>query len=277
MIKIIFKIFSEPLVNFLLLGALVYIYYASVTKSATPPKQNIIKIQASEVKKIERQYAHKYKHPISHELRYAYILEEFYKRVLLEEAYKLELDKQDAKISKILLEKMHYILQNSAPFVEPTQKQLYNYYLNHIQEYSKVNKLSFTQIFLADAKDKEMKEIFEMLRMLDIPPEVGVALSEPFDGDNFFKSVSYGEVEKKFGKYFASKVFKLQSGKYSHPIHSKYGKHFVYVEDKDVSKAYPFDDVQDRVYQDFLEDNRSKVVQMAYKNILKSYSLEVLK
>ncbi len=277
MIKFFTKLFFEPLLYFLLVGGLIYLYYASVTKSASLSKQNIIKLQASELERIERAYEKKYNHPIKHELLYAYMLREFYNRVLLQEAYRLELDKQDTQIAKILLTKMHAILQNSAPFEEPSEKQLYDYYRNHIQEYSKVKHLSFTHIFFADGEDETLQDIYEMLHMLDISPEVGVGLSEVFEGKNRMSGASYEDVAQEFGKYFASKLFALQSKKWSHPIHSKYGKHLVYVEQKEVAEPYAFESVQDRVYRDFLEDNRSRVVDMAYKDILKSYALQVEK
>lgn len=274
MIKIVKKIFSEPLVKFLLLGGLLYIYYINVTTTTVAPQKETIKLSKHDIAMMQKSYEQKHHRKMNAVEEKAYIMQAYYDKVLLKEAYALKLEKSDALISKRLLKEMRFILLKSAKNIEPTEKELLRYYKNNIKEYSELKRLSFSNIIFQDSND-EINATYDMLQIAEVNASKAAFFGEPVEGFNYVDNADYKTVEEKFGKYFASKLWRLKEGTWSKPIHSKLGKNIVFITKKLVGDAYSFDEVQDRVYSDFLEDNKTKIITQAYKNIAQNYTLEV--
>jgi len=274
MIKMLQKLFKEPLIHFLILGGFIYIYYDSVSTTTVDTRQ-VLFLSKSEQQKIKSKYKEVHKKDINQVLFETLVKENLYDKVLLSEAYRLDLDKNDPFIVNRLLKEMKFILLNSAKLEEPSEELLLKYYTNHIYDYSKIKTLTFYGVYFKDAKDKEIEITYTLLNRFDVNASYAKFFGDVDKELNFTKDQNFNEIKDKYGRYFANKVFALKEGMWSKPIHSKYGIHIVYIIKKDIAEAYPFDDVQDRVYKDFLEDNRTKIIKKAYKDILNSYKLEV--
>ena len=273
MIKILQKLLKEPLVGFLLLGLLLYLYYANVnTNDASIESKEEISVSANELEKIQDEYTKQYKKKMSQEELKLYRENVYRKKVLLEESIRLGLHKNDALVAKRLIEKMAFILLGSVEYKEPSEEELHEYYLKNIEDYSEVEHVTFKHIYFSSAKNN-MNELYEMMHLSETPLEDINKLGDSFDGENIYENISYAEVQKKFGKYFASKLFKLKKGVWHKEIHSKYGIHLVYISSKQSSNAYKFDEVEDRVYSDYLAQRRDETIAKAYKNILLNYTM----
>lgn len=275
MTKIVKKIFAEPLVRFLLLGGLLYIYYANVRTKTTTPQKETIKISKHAIAMMQKRYEQKYHKKMNAVQKSAYIKQAYYNQVLLREAYTLNLEKGDAVISKRLLKEMRFILLKSAKNVEPTQKELFAYYKQNIKEYSKLKRLSFSNVIFQNPKSDAIKSTYEMLQVAEVNASNAASFGDAIKGLNYVNNADYKDVEQKFGNYFALKIWHLKEGIWSKPMHSKVGENIVFITKKVVGNAYSFDEVEDRVYNDFLEDNRTKRVAQAYKNIVQNYTLEL--
>jgi parvulin-like peptidyl-prolyl isomerase len=101
------------------------------------------------------------------------------------------------------------------------------------------------------------------------------AFGDKFIVPNQMNDVTLEQVELLFGKYFASKLFLLNKGVWHKPLRSKYGSHLVYITDKNVSKSYGFDEVQDRIYIDYMEEELLRRKKESYKKTSSQYILEV--
>jgi len=273
MIKFLQKFIKEPLVIFLLLGFVLYLYYDSITQDAAiSDTKTEISVTPYEIQTLEKEYVKKYKKKMSKEALNLYVQNTYRKKVLLEESTRLDLHKNDSVIAKRLVEKMKFILLGSVEYKEPSEKELYKYYLQNIDEYSEVQTLSFKHIYFTSASNN-MNELQTMLHFTKHSVDVK-NLGDTFNGSNHYENISYEELEHKFGKYFANKLFKLRKGLWF-TIHSKYGVHLVYVSKKTNTAPYKFDEVEDRVYKDYLKQKRDETVSQAYKNILKNYNLRL--
>jgi len=272
MLKIIKNILSEPLIHFLFLGALFYIYYASVSKTPKSDKEQI-EISKLERKSIENSYRNEHDKNISKELLELYVQERFHTKVLLQEAYRLKLDESDREIVTKLVKKMEFLLQNSVPYVEPTQEELRAYYDKNREEYAEVKSLSFSDVYFERATEEELENLYTMLHTLDVKESQAGSFGDANESINFVDDIGVKELEERFGKYFTFKVVNYKKGVWQKPLHSKLGKHIVYVREKNVGAIYPFDEVEDRVYRDYLQERKEKIVKESYKNILQNYDL----
>ncbi|MDF1879655.1 peptidyl-prolyl cis-trans isomerase [Sulfurimonas sp. SAG-AH-194-C20] len=269
------KLLREPLVSFLLLGLVLYLYYTDVKKNDEIVNTKLeINVSSHEVQKLQNEYTKKYQRKMSPEELILYIHNVYRKKVLLEESTVLGLHKSDALISQQLIEKMEFILLGSVEYEEPSEKELQKYYAKNIDDYSALKNLSFSHIYFS-SNYNNMDELYKMLSMSQFDESQIENLGDSFVGTKSYDGITYEETYKKFGKYFASKLFRLKKGLWHKALHSKYGVHLIYIKEKITENPYEFDEVEDRVYEDYLRQKRDETVMKAYDDILDNYTLRL--
>jgi len=250
MIKIAEKFIKEPLVHFLLLGAILYIYYAQQSS------ENILTQKDSQEKIITVQ---KDLNSTEEEVR-----RKIYDAILLQEAYALELEKHDTLITTRLIEKMESVLLASKRFEEPSEAALLEYYKKNIAEYSTVKSIDLSYIKI----EKEQREKIE--RIIAVAPEI-IAQKMPK-----LLSQTPAELESRFGRYFSHIVLRERSKIWSGVIAAKDGNYLIYINKKVVGEPMAFDLIEDRVYRDYKAEFLQRVRNEAYKKLEQNYKVELL-
>ena len=268
------KLLQEPFFHFLLLGGFLYLYYLTTPSSEQPSNKKIISISSPEIQTLRDNYKTATNRVLSEKELELYIQKYYYEKILQSEAYALGLDKKDEVIQKRLLQKMQFVMTNSVKIKEPTEKQLHEYYKSNIKEYSEVISLSFSNIFTHN-KSKDIDEFYELLLLQNIDAKDSASYGDQCRLSNFVKDISEAEAKIIYGNYFATKLFKLKSGVWHKAIASKFGMHYLYITDKKVTKPYSFDEIEDRVYEDYKENQRRVQKEQSYKKTAMQYSLEV--
>lgn len=273
MIKIIKKMLLEPLFHFLIVGFALYLFYDDASGKEVQ-SLNAIEISSQELREIESEYKKEFNADISQAQLKASIQKRYYEKILLNEAYSLGLEKQDKEIAKRLLAQMQHILRGVA-VAEPSEELLKQYFEKNKSDYSVVHTLSLSHIYFSNPQYAGVGDTLKTLQIADIKPVEASSFGETPAMPSHIKDITLSEAQEMFGNYFALKLFNLKQGKWHKPIQSKHGTHLVYVTDKNVSEAYVFDEIQERVYEDYLEEERAKKENEAYKKISSQYSLEV--
>jgi hypothetical protein len=242
MIKKFNKIFHEPLLHFLILGLVLYVYN---TNSLKTDSEKIISIKKA-INESEEMMAYK-----------------IYTEVLLQEAYNLGLEKQDEVITQRLIRQMEFILVEQN-IKEPSEEVLYEYYIKNIAEYSVVDKVSF-YYFEFDSIDSKLFK--EKQKMID-----AVKVTE-FKDAKYLKDQDRESLEKKFGRYFTRNILKQNSKVWSKAIPSKNLIYLVHIDKKIVLDPLDFEMVEDRVYKDYQALQLQKLKIDAYAKLSKKYKI----
>ena len=269
------KVLSEPLVHFLLAGFLLYLYYGFKTSDSGEEEKIVVNVSSSEVGQIKSKHRMNWNQDLNDEFLKALIAKKHYEKILLQEAFALELEKTDEAIQKRLLNRMKFLLSNKNELLEPSEEKLREYYLKNIDDYSVVRSITFSHIYFSDSKNKKIKGVDELLKTVDVDQNNAAYFSEEFRPSNYVENATLLDVEKQYGKYFTTKLSIMKSRTWHDLINSKLGVHFVYVETKRVGDPYEFDEVQDRVYEDYLREYRRSGIDEAYESVSAKYSLKV--
>jgi len=268
------KILYEPFFHFLILGAVLYLYYENVNTVSAVNTQKIIKLSPYKTAQLNTTFKTLF-HREASSFELDAMVKEFYnRRVLIDEALTLELYKSDTVILKRLVEKMKYIILNSTILKEPTEDELRQYYKNHLENYSKTQSISFSHIYFKNLDKKQEEFITELLQTGGVDPENAQFFGDKFDGENSIKDMKLLTCKKIFGNYFTSQIVNLMPMRWSGIIHSKQGVHFVYVQKKYAKNIYDFDEIEYRVYNDYIEDRKISSYENAFKKIALQYKLE---
>ena len=206
------KYLQEPLLHFLVLGCLIFLFYAYVNDGFTQEEKKIVISQA----KIDQlTYIWQKKHmqkPTKAEVQ-SLIEGEVYAEIMSREATKLGLDKEDGIIRRRLVQKMTFVSSNLSALVNPTDAQLQKYLQAHKEKFMSPIRISFTL-------------------------QNNVMLNK----DN--KAMSKWDVSRTYGKTFASKVFTLPVGIWSKDVLSAYGKVDVYVKEIMTASTLPYEKIK---------------------------------
>ncbi len=274
MIKITKEFIKEPLLHFIILGAVVYGYFLYIHNTQVADKK-IIKLSSYELQELKHFYEKNYEREANETTLKILIAKKYYDSVLLDKAFSLKIAQNDPVVAQILLKKMQFVMQDRSKFKEPTQKELEVYYKEHIKAYSHVKSISFSSIYFQNDTDKKIPFTMQILRSTKVNSVDGRGFSDMSKLPYHVEKMSYKEVEASYGKYFAKKLFLLKKDIWHTPIHAKDGVRIVLITDKEIGEAYNFDDVESRVYADYIAQEATNLKEQAYKEIASQYRLQV--
>ncbi len=254
--KTIENLVREPLLHFLVIGGMLYAYFDMTQQNPALPKTKEIDLLSYDVQRFGKRSGIE---------ENALVIEYMkYQKALLEDAYALGLDKDDASIRQTLLNKRESILNANAKLPEPDQKELQRYYADHLKDFSKL--LRFDMRVKKFARSADVKMIKKLALFGDIDKAQNIETHVEIDPDT---------VSKKYGKYVALKIASIPQEYWSEPITLQDGIYLFYVSNKQTGKAYPFEDVESEVYRHYLFTQRVQALKKAYSELLKNYTFKV--
>lgn len=266
------SIANEPYVHFFLIGIILYIAYKIINPDSTLSTKKTIAITQKQIEDINSSLAKRWHHNISAAELNLTINDYYYDEIMLNESISFGLHKRDAIVRDRLIKKMKHIITSITP-KEPTEDELHNYYRDHIEDYSQILKISFAHIYFIDIKEDEARYFEELLNRYHIDPSKASEFGDMYSGEHYIKSMSIENLSAKFGSYFSKQIEHTVSNRWRGGIRSKDGTHIVYIISKEVGDCLPFDDVEDRVYRDYMRSTIDKSRSEAYKKLSTQYKL----
>lgn len=149
---------------------------------------------------------------------------------LVRAATALGLD-EDVVIRRLLVEEMRLLLRRTPGPDELSSADAREILDRHRDEFLQPERVTFAQVFLsADlrgaALDADAARVADALASHASP----VTLSDPFPLGLDFRAVSRLRLQGRLGKPFVDAIFALEPGRWSGPIRSPYGLHFVRID-----------------------------------------------
>src|SRR5262245_3871019 len=124
----------EPLLHFLILGALLFLLFHIVNRSNAKTKDEIV-VSSGTIRSMSESFQRVWRRPPNQKeldsLVQDYIKEEIYYR----EALNLGLDKEDAIIKRRLRQKMEFLADDMGYIREPTDQDLQDYLNKHPEKF----------------------------------------------------------------------------------------------------------------------------------------------
>lgn len=273
------KFLRDPLLHFVILGAVFFAIFALVTGFFSSDDARRIEIGAAEVEFLaagfERQWGRAPTPDEFQGLVGARVREE----VLYREALAMGLDRNDVVVRRRMTQKMDLLTQDLALLTDPTEAELRAFFDERREEYRVPPRLSFSHVYFnADRRGEKTEE--DALRALaELRRESPQPRRAPERGDvtmieSDYRDVSPAEVRRAFGDRFAEAVFDLEPG-WQGPVVSGYGLHLVYVRDREESRLPEFGEVRDRLFENFNRERRNRASEALYESLAGSYEIVI--
>jgi hypothetical protein len=271
------RLLKEPLLHFLVLGALLFAVYSRLNRSLPNNKSaaGTVRITSNEIVWLKETWSRQWqREPTRDELRG--MVTDFLKEELLaREARALGLDQNDTIVRRRLAQKLEFLVQDTSRFAEPTEEDLRRFYDANPERFQTDARISFTQVFFSREKRAaaatEAKAALTDLAGGANPADFGDRLlvdSEIVDAD-------MQSVAGQFGREFADAVFALKPGGWSGPIESGYGLHLVRVSDVKPANRREFSEVKTQVLERWREQRQREDNEKYFASLLKKYDVVV--
>jgi len=269
----------EPLVHFLLLGAVLFIAYGLVSKPGSSDGPGKITVTHGQIENLVSGFTKAWQRPPTSEELAGLVRDLVREEVYCREAMALGLDKDDTVIRRRLRQKMEFISDDIAAMPEPTDADLNAYLQAHTDRFRAEQTFTFSQVYLDPEKHGEnlARDISALLARLNRAggqAEVS-ALGDSFLMERSFTAAPESEVAKQFGEKFAAKLGELSPGKWEGPVESGYGAHLVFVSERTEGRVPKLAEVRDDVRREWANAQRLELNEKFYQELFKRYSVTI--
>ncbi|QSP93300.1 peptidyl-prolyl cis-trans isomerase [Marinobacter salinisoli] len=265
---------KEPLIQILLIGALLFALYSALNPQAMQDDKRIL-VDQGQINSLEQQFARAWQRkPTEEELQGLienFVIEEIYYR----EALALGIDKNDPVIRRRLRQKMEIYTDNLANALAPSDEQLTEYLEQHPDKFRTDDHYSFRQVYLSiDQPQPELrKRVAEAERAL--------AEGESVSGDpsllpTEFENVSGRMLDKTFGQGFALQLEGLGKKAWQGPIRSSMGIHFIRLEEHTPGGLPELASIRGKVEREWRFDRAQALDASFREGLLANYDITVV-
>jgi len=278
-IKIMNRILNEPLLHFLLLGAVLFVVYSMMQKPGRSGEQGGIVVTRGEIAHLASGFAKTWQRPPSPEELVSLVRDRVREEVYYREAMAMGLDKDDTIIRRRLRQKMEFISDDIAAQNEPTAAELNAYMQAHPDAFRVEPRYTFKQVYLNPQKHGEhlVRDTAQLLAQLNRAGSKAdvSALGDMLMIEHKFLGVTSSEIAKQFGEKFSASVGGLTPGQWQGPVESGYGVHLVFVSERKDGSLPELADVHDTVRREWDNAKRLETNDKFYQELLKRYAVTI--
>jgi hypothetical protein len=277
------QLLKEPLLHFLVIGAVLFGAYAWLNRGGNTPGAPQVPVAESDVKWLKDNFALEHqREPTQDELR-GLVRDLVKEDLFAREAQAQGLDQGDIVVRRRLAQKMTFLLQDNSARVEPGEDELKRFYATR-QDLFRTGPgtmftrplISFTQVFFSRQKRADAAaDASQALRQLS-QPGGGVQpgeLGDRFQAASEIRDADERAVANKFGTKFGAKVFGLAPGPWQGPIESSQGFHLVRVTELVPGQLRPFEQVREQVLERWREERQRESEDRYFAGLLKKYQI----
>lgn len=261
----------EPLLHFLLIGALLFASYSWCNPDSSSNPETIV-IDTGRITALQEQFAARWKRPpISTELDGLideFVLTEAYAR----EAIKLGLDQDDPVIKRRLRQIMEMMSGDITSLIEPDDETLQSYLDSHQESFLKEPIYTFLQIYINPNKHGENMSAYitEIQRSLSKGDDVALDPS-PLPGS--FNHFQASRIDREFGAGFSDQLDNLSIGEWSSPVSSGVGLHFIKLIERKPARIPDLIEVRDRVIREYVYEMRKEMQNKQREQLISTYDV----
>ncbi len=261
-------IVKSPILHFLVLGTVAFLLYVWLK----PTDRETIQITTQTVDALVQQRESITQDPVTPKERRDILEGHIEDEVLLREAYKRGIDKNDYRIRKRILNIMRSSLAEVIP--EPSTAQLRAFYDENRERYRTSPSRSFQQIHFSFGSPNTPESPEQFLKQLENASDIS-KMGDFSQIGNQFSRASFQNAAMTFGKPFAEKVFQLPLDQWSGPIESVRGVHYVRVTGTHPPELPPFENLESYLRTDYLMRKSRDSQQGKIDRLRKGYDVVV--
>ncbi|MDA8140545.1 MAG: hypothetical protein M0036_18020 [Desulfobacteraceae bacterium] len=223
--KRIANLFREPLLHFLVIGAVLFLIFGWRGNPAllqggqlgSPSAQ--VFVSQEDIDRMKAVYTKTWQRPPAEE-ELKGLVEDFVRNeIYYREAIAMGLDKDDEVLKRRLRQRMEFIFEDISSGEEPTEEELQVYMQKHSEKYRIDPQISFRQVYIDVSKrgqhaESDARQILARLKQGTDPETTG----DPFLLSSEVPITALWDITKQFGESFSKSLLELEPGAWEGPM-----------------------------------------------------------
>lgn len=270
----------EPLLHFLLLGALLFGLYQWLGGPGANASGGEIVITQGRIRNLTDTFTRTWQRPPTADEFDGLVQDYLREEVLYREAVALGLDRDDTIIRRRLRQKLEFVSEDAANAEQPTEQALAEFLAANADAYRIDGVLTFTQVFLDPSKRGASLDA-DAARLLDVLRSRGDKLDPATAGDSLmldprYEQATEDDIARLFGAEFGAALRDQPVGEWVGPLKSGYGAHLVRIEARTPGRAATLAEVRDAVARDWSAQRRQALLDAQYRELLSRYRVRMV-
>jgi len=269
------KWLKEPLLHFILLGALIFVVYDMVSDQRSADE---IFISVGQQDNLVNTFSRTWQRPPT-PAEFKGLLDDFVREeIAYREGASLGLDDNDIIIRRRMRQKLELLAEDVASLNKPSDEELQAYLDEYVEDYLVESRLGLRQIYFSpDRREDPLGDAASLLAelqtgMVDLPfNEMGDPLSIPAE----IEGLRLSEIGRLFGTVFSEQLDALATGEWLGPIESGFGYHLVYITERVPGSKPDLEQVREAVQRDWFSLKRREAVDGMYQRLAENYQVEI--
>jgi hypothetical protein len=274
------RLFKEPLIQFLIIGAAIYGAYAVFGTPEEDYRDNIILVDSNRINAMVSEWESRWQRPPTRQEIDGLIQQYIKEDVLYRQAVSMGLNEDDPITRRRMAQKLEFLTSDLAQLQEPAEGELEAFFEENEADYRDPDRISFSHIFIdpdarGDATLDDAEVLLAQLKAAGEPTEEMLQQGDRFMLQNYFAAASELDIRRQLGSGFAESVIVLEPGRWHGPVLSGYGVHLVYVFDFQAAPAPQFAAVRERVLEDWHTVKREEFNQQFLESLKERFEIIV--
>jgi hypothetical protein len=272
------RLAREPLVHFLLLGGLLFLFFAWRGGSGRAGSNHIV-VTLGQIEHLASGFARTWQRPPT-DAELGGLIDDYVKEEIANrEAVAMGLDRGDAIVRRRLRQKLEFLVEYDSASSPPTDAELQAWWEAHPELLRTEPQVAFRQVYVsADRRGASTRaEAEELLAALRAGgPEVAIdGMGDPSLLPAEEPLGPLREVKRSFGEEFARKLAEIEPGRWSDPIESAYGLHLVLVRERVAAATPELASIRPLVERELLAERRESEIRAFYERLLEKYAVTI--
>lgn len=274
------RLFKEPLIQFLLIGACIYGAYGLFAPPEESDLNTTVVVDANRINGFVAQWSSRWNRPPTKEeldgLINSYVREE----ILYRQAVAMGLDEDDPVTRRRMAQRLEFLTSDLALVVEPDEAELERYFRDNIDQFRAPDLISFIQVYFdPDARGDntldEANKVLAELKTAGVPDPENLQAGDSFMLPDYFESATELEVRKRLGGGFTESLIELEPGVWHGPVLSGFGTHLVYIFEKLQAPTPVLADVRPQVLEAWQREQIGTFNKKFYEGLKDRYTVIV--
>lgn len=268
---------KEPLLHFLVLGALVFALYGYIAPDG--PADNEIVVTRGQQEHLVTAFTRTWQRPPT-QAEFTGIVDDWIREeIAYREGLEMGLDTNDTIIRRRLRQKLEVLAEDIVSLTEPTNEILQQYLADNQSSYTREPVYTLRQVYFSEDSRgaNAMQDAGQALLLLNTdstltnPENLGDPLSLPHR--------VVGERESAlgatFGREFTEGLRDAKPGTWQGPIRSGYGVHLVLVEEFLPGRPLTLEEAERNVRRDWDNEQRVTNIDTLYERLRDAYTITI--
>jgi len=273
------RLLREPLVHFLLLGAILFGVYAHAHRGdGDVERSKQIRLTIDDLSQLVLVFRSQWRRdPTPEELRQL-VEDRVHEEVLYREALALGIDKDDTIVKRRMAQKMQFLAEDVTAAREPAPEELGAWFEANREQFALPPRVSFRHLYFSPDRRGERTRgdaAAALTRLAGQPEDLSLAatLADTFMFQEYYRDRAPEFLGKEFGPNFALAVARLSPGSWQGPIESGFGWHLVFVDTLIPDRVPAFEEVEADVKKAWLAEQKAQAWQKAFQDMRAKYTV----